>query len=73
MQDFQNSMETFFLNVFNSSVPAYSGDDSHTRATIVRDFMKNILDVLTTPEAIALLITTAYIIWQNPGICQRNL
>jgi len=40
MQDFQNSMETFFLNVFNSSVPAYSGDDSHTRATIVRDFMK---------------------------------
>jgi len=40
MQDFQNSMETFFRNVFNSSVPAYSGDDSHTRATIVRDFMK---------------------------------
>lgn len=40
MQDFQNGLETFFLNVFNSSVPAYSGDDSHTRATIVRDLMK---------------------------------
>ena len=37
MKFFQDSLETFFLNVFNSSVPAYSGDDSHTRATIVRE------------------------------------
>jgi len=40
MQDFQNSLETFFLNVFNSSVPAYSGDDSHSRAKIVSDLRK---------------------------------
>ena len=40
MQDFQNSLETFFLNVFNSSVPAYSGDDSHSRAKILSDLRK---------------------------------
>jgi hypothetical protein len=40
MKDLHDSLETFFLSLFNSSVPAYTGDDTPIRQQIRSEMME---------------------------------